>query len=102
MLCNKYVNNKSMDGLWRYISKKQHLAETVMFPLASLAQSDMYSTGLHIRQVIMWLQVRSLPGSVTLFTGDGARSIFYGHSPPFADSRRAVVSFWGKNVYKYW
>ena len=23
-------------------------------------------------------------------------------SMPFADSRRAVVSFWRKNVHKYW
>ena len=26
-------------------------------------------------------------------------NIFYGHSPPSADSRRAVVSFWRKNVH---
>ena len=26
----------------------------------------------------------------------------YGHSLPSTDSRRAVVSFWGKNVHKYW
>ena len=26
-------------------------------------------------------------------------NIFYSHSLPFADSRRAVVSFWQKNVH---
>ena len=29
-------------------------------------------------------------------------NIFWGHSFPSADSRRAVVSFWWKNVHKYW
>ena len=28
--------------------------------------------------------------------------IFYGHSLPSTDSRRAVVCFWRKNVHKYW
>ena len=35
------------------------------------------------------------------FRRDGSWIIFYGHSLPSADSRRAVVSFWGKNVHKY-
>ena len=29
-------------------------------------------------------------------------NIFYGHSLPSTDSRRAVFSFWRKNVHKYW
>ena len=29
-------------------------------------------------------------------------NIFYCHSSPSADSRRAVVSFWQKNAHKYW
>ena len=33
------------------------------------------------------------------FRGDWSWNIFYGHSLPFADSRRAVVSFWRKNVH---
>ena len=32
--------------------------------------------------------------------GDWSWNIFYGHSLPATDS--AVVSFWQKNVYKYW
>ena len=38
--------------------------------------------------------------SATFFCGDWSWNIFYGHnSPPFADSRRAVISFWQKNVH---
>ena len=34
-----------------------------------------------------------------IFHGDWSWNIFYGHSLPSADSRRAVVSFWRKNVH---
>ena len=27
---------------------------------------------------------------------------FYGHSHPSTDSNRAVISFWLKNMHKYW
>ena len=40
-----------------------------------------------------------LPRSATFFRGDWSWNIFYGHSLPSADSRRAVVSFWRKNVH---
>ena len=33
---------------------------------------------------------------------DHELSIFCGYSLPSSDSRRAVVSFWRKNVHKYW
>ena len=39
------------------------------------------------------------PRSATFFCGDWSWNIFYGHSLPSADSRRAVVSFWLKNVH---
>ena len=35
----------------------------------------------------------SSPGPATYFHGDLSWNNFYGHSPPFADSRRADVSF---------
>ena len=35
----------------------------------------------------------------TFFRGAWSWNIFYGHSLPSADSRRAVVSFWRKNVH---
>ena len=42
----------------------------------------------------------STPAEVaTFFRGDWLWNIFYGHSLPSADSRRAVVSFWRKNVH---
>ena len=37
--------------------------------------------------------------SATFFRGDWSWNIFYGHSLPSPDSRRAVVSFWRKNVH---
>ena len=39
------------------------------------------------------------PRSATFFRGDWPWNIFYGHSLPSTDSRRAVVSFWWKNVH---
>ena len=40
----------------------------------------------------------SIPaGSATFFHIDWSGTIFYGHSFPSADSRRAVASFWRKN-----
>ena len=44
-------------------------------------------------------RVQPLPTSATFFRGDWSWNIFYGHSLPSADSRRAVVSFWRKNVH---
>ena len=38
-------------------------------------------------------------GSATFLRGDWSWNIFYGHSLPSADSKRAVVSFWRKNVH---
>ena len=40
-------------------------------------------------------RVQPPPRSAIFFRGD----IFYGHSLPSAHSRRAVVSFWRKNVH---
>ena len=39
------------------------------------------------------------PGRQHSFVDDSSWNIFYGHSLPSTDSRRAVVSFWGKNVH---
>ena len=36
---------------------------------------------------------------LTFFRGDWSWNIFYGHSLPSADSTRAVVTFWRKNVH---
>ena len=66
------------------------------FVLASVAQLNVHPTG---DQEV----ADSIPaGSGTFFRGDWSWNIVYGHSLPSADSRRAVVSFWRKNVHKYW
>ena len=44
-------------------------------------------------------RVQPPPKSATFFRGEWSWNIFYGHSLPSADSRRAVVSFWRKNVH---
>ena len=44
-------------------------------------------------------RVQPPPRLATFFRGDWSWNIFYGHSLPSADSRRAVVSFWRKNVH---
>ena len=60
---------------------------------ASVAQLDVCPTG---DQEI----VGSTPGVfATFFCGDWSWNIFYGYSLPSTDSRRAVVSFWWKNVH---
>ena len=38
-------------------------------------------------------------GSATFFCGDWSWNIFNRHSLPSTDSRKAVVSFWQKNVH---
>ena len=43
-------------------------------------------------------QVRS-SGVATFFRGDWSWNHFYGHSFPSADSSRAVVNYWQKNVH---
>ena len=59
----------------------------------SVAQSGVRSTG---DQEV----AGSIPhGSATFFREEWSWNIFYGRSRPSADSRRAVVSFWRKNVH---
>ena len=57
------------------------------------------SVGCAVRLETRRSRVQTPPRSVTFFQGDWSWNIFYGHSLPSADSRRAVVSFWGKNVH---
>ena len=61
--------------------------------LASVAKLDVHSTG---DQEVSGL---TLAGSAIFFLGDWSWNIFYGHSLPSADSRRAVVSFSWKKVH---
>ena len=57
------------------------------------------SVGCAVRLETRRSRVQSPPRSATFFHGDWSWSIFYCHSLPFADSRRAVVIFWRKNVH---
>ena len=51
---------------------------------------------VEIDHEIFSMVILSLP---LIQEGQLSVSIFYGHSLPSADSRRAVVSFWRKNVH---
>ena len=71
------------------------LATLVDRPFASLGGS----VGCAVRLETRRSRVQPPPRSATFFRGDWSWNIFYGHSLPSADSRRAVVSFWRKNVH---
>ena len=76
-----------------YIGSPVSVLGMSCYILASVAQSDARPT---------WDQevTGSTPAeSATFFCGDWSWNIFYGHSLPSTDSRRAVVSFWQKNVH---
>ena len=64
-------------------------------PIAGLGGSVRCAVRLETRRS----RVQPPPRSATFFCGDWSWNIFYGHSLPSADSRRAVVSFWRKNVH---
>ena len=57
------------------------------------------SVGCAVRLETRRLRVQPPSRSATFFRGDWSWNIFYGHSLPSADSRRAVVIFWRKNVH---
>ena len=57
------------------------------------------SVGCAVRLETRRLRVQPPLRSATFFRGDWSWNIFYGHSLTSADSRRAVVSFWQKNVH---
>ena len=57
------------------------------------------SFGCTVRLETRRSRVQPLPRSATFFLGDWSWNILYGHSLPSADSRKAVVSFWQKNVH---
>ena len=63
---------------------------------ASMAQLDARLTGDKEVAVTCWFDPA---GSATFFRGDLIRKYFLRSFSPSADSRRAVVSFWQKNVH---
>ena len=78
------------DVWWRKLS-----CETFMHLIkrwhgsASVAQLDAFPTG-----------DQEVAGSTPSFVEIWSWNIFYGHSLPSADSRRAVVSFWRRNMHQ--
>ena len=52
-----------------------------------------------VRLMIRRLRVWPPPGQQQSFVEIWSWNIFYGHSLPSADSRRAVFSFWRKNLH---
>ena len=77
----------------------------VGWPLTFLRQDQICiaglggSVGCTVQLETRRLRVQPPPRSATFFCRDWSWNIFYGHSLPSADSRRAVVSFWQKNVH---
>ena len=91
-----------LNNVWihlrRYIGLNIGTAWLIIIWPASVARSATRTTGDQEFE-------RSIPAkSATVFYEDWSLNIFYGHSLPFADSRRAVVmSVSGeRNANKYW
>ena len=70
-----------------------------MSNLVSWEKFHLIVSWMRVRLETRRSRVRPPPRSATFFRGDWSWNIFYGHSLPSADSRRAVVSFWRKNVH---
>ena len=86
----------------RYLVTKMYrlrLARISMWLNQDLGAGLGGSVGCAIRLETRRSRVQPQPRSATFFRGDWSWNIFYGHSLPSADSRRAVVSFWRKNVH---
>ena len=84
---NKYTSRSSLGSAIYQCLK--------LIPTAGLGGS----VGCVVRLETRRSRVQPPPRSATFFRGDWSWNIFYGHSLPSADSRRAVVSFWRKNVH---
>ena len=83
---------------WYTSLSNQEIDSTCLYTLmlcAGLGGSVGFAVWLETRRS----RVQPPPRSATFFRGEWSWNIFYGHSLPSADSRRAVVSFWRKNVH---
>ena len=67
--------------------------------LNNLDSQPRWLSWMRVRLETRRSRVRPPPRLATFFREDWSGNIFYGHSLPSADSRRAVVSFWWKNVH---
>ena len=80
---------------WASLQSEQCL----LFTWWSLEGRPRWLSGWPVRLETRRSWVQPPPRSATFFRRDWSWSIFYSHSLPSADSRRAVVSFWWKNVH---
>ena len=102
------------DGIRFSLSERDScLGERALFPakVATVWEESFAPTILYLRvcppRLLAWLTGgQGIGGSVscpvTFFCGDWSWNVFYGHSLPSADLRRAVVNFWQKNAHKFW
>ena len=82
------------------LSQLPHIYGILFWLLQYLNMSGLSgSVGWAIRLETRRSRVQPPPRSATFFPGYWWWNIFYSHSLPSADSRRAVVSFWRKNVH---
>ena len=88
------------DYLAAVYNKHTKMSHTVVTKIQTFSGAGLSgSVGYAVRLETRRLRVQPPPMSATFFRGDWSWNIFYGHSLPSADSRRAVVSFWRKNVH---
>ena len=92
-------------------SKHSHRKRRRRYTSPSFSDNQVHDYGRYQRnrycrpQWLSWMRHptgdQEVAGSTpaTFFPGDWSWNIFYGHSVPSPDSRRAVVSFWRKNVH---
>ena len=93
---------------WLSLIVRMHESKSVSPPvrssdmlLASLATSvRLWDGALSTAHSSFFILLSSVLFSKDIiYLGDWSWNIFYGHSHPSADSRRAVVCFWRKNVH---
>ena len=82
-----------------YIKPWKFFVKTSRFKIPWEPADPGGSVGCAVRLETRRSPVQPPSRSATFFRGDWSWNIFYGHSLPSADSRRAVVSFWRKNVH---
>ena len=91
------------NGVWMWQGAQCSLLECCLTETSHPRHFDMAglggSVGCAVRLETRRSRVQPPPRSATFFRGDWSWNIFYDHSLPSADSRRAVVSFWRKNVH---
>ena len=80
-----------------FVASQKH-AYIILTPL-NPTFAGLGGSGCAVRLETRRSRVQPSPRSATVFHGDWSWNIFYGHSLPSADSRRAFVSFLRKNVH---